>query len=62
MRFFEDERFSGNVERLQQGASGIFEPESIERFKSKMEEYRLRTNKLTGDQSEDGGQLPLSFV
>lgn len=62
MRFFEDERFSGNVERLQQGASGIFEPESIERFKSKMKEYRLRTNKLTGDQSEDGGQLPLSFV
>lgn len=62
MRFFEDERFSGNVERLQQGATGIFEPESIERFKSKMEEYRLRTNKLTGDQSEDGGQLPLSFV
>lgn len=62
MRFFEDERFSGNVERLRQGASGIFEPESIEAFKREMEEYRQRTNKCTSKQVEDGGQLPLSFV
>lgn len=62
MRFFEDERFSGNVERLRKGASGIFEPESIERFKGEMEEYRLRTNKQTNDPAEGGGQLSLSFV
>lgn len=40
MGFFQDERFSGNVERLRQGATGIFEPETIESFKREMEEYR----------------------
>lgn len=62
MRFYEDERFSGNVERLQQGASGIFEPESIERFKLEMEKYRQRINGNMDNPTGGYGQLPLSFA
>lgn len=62
MRFYEDERFGGNVERLRQGASGIFEPESIEAFKREMEEYRRRCSGSANLPDDDGGQLPLTFT
>ena len=60
MRFSQDERFSGNVERLRQGAHGIFEPESIEAFKREMEKYRLVTSGETETPNDDN-QLPLTF-
>lgn len=62
MRFYEDERFSGNVERLRQGASGIFEPESIEAFKREMEKYRRKCSGLPDLPDDDDGQLPLTFA
>ena len=62
MQFFEDERFGGNVERLRQGANGIFEPESIERFKSEMEKYRQRISGNMDNSTGNDGQLPLSFA
>lgn len=61
MRFFDDERFSGNVERLRQGANGIFEPESIEAFKREMEKYRRKCNR-SDHLPDDDGQLPLTFA
>lgn len=62
MRFYEDERFSGNVERLRQGACGIFEPESIEAFKGEMEKYRRKCSGSPDLPDDDDGQLPLTFA
>lgn len=61
-KFFEDERFSGNVERLRQGANGIFEPESIEAFKHEMEMYHQKCMGSSDLPNNDGDQLPLAFA
>ena len=61
IKFFEDERFNGNVERLSQGAFGIFEPESIDRFKQEMEKYRQRSGENSKYDSNNEEQLPLDF-
>lgn len=61
MGFFQDERFSGNVERLRQGATGIFEPETIESFKREMEKYRREAINGMRTPADGSGQLPLTL-
>lgn len=49
--FRTDERFSGNVKYLSEGASPIFERETIESFKERMDSYRNSSSHLAQNQS-----------
>lgn len=60
---FGDSRFSGNVDLLDSGkASRIYEPETIDAFKAKMDDYRNGLgSENDGDASGSQGQMPLMF-
>ena len=60
MRFTENERFGGNVKYLNEGACPIFAPETIDIFKTKMDEYRqIHSQGDSRSDSAEYGQLTL---
>ncbi len=61
--FFNDSRFGGNLEYLKPGkVSRIYEPETIDEFKSKMDEYRRGTATASDAKGlSEQGQMSLLF-
>lgn len=63
--FASNDRYSGNVQYLKNGAMPIYEAKTIDDFKSKMDEYRIQHAIATTDFKDDGGsseaQMSLTF-
>ena len=62
--FFNDERFGGNVDYLASGASPIFEAQTIEDFKRRMDDYRngaMRDGSSIANRGEESCQTRLDF-